>query len=301
MLAESVQALGASPNLNAEKKSQNTPAMVAMPAQDYFLEIRSLESLTQSERSEANQEFAMDWTEYDPNHPSYDSQRLEDVVILAKDNANGRMIGFAYGKRMLTGLWWLNAFLVVAERQGRGIGTRLVQQLIEYIVKERQGKAFFSTTQVHRIASIKAQRNAYDQLFENGASPPHGIGYYHFRSSDHQDLRDETPSAVVLFPLVQRITRGEFSQWTQFIRETCLRFAGRYPSNFYEFLQTEGYTSDFRSDDPIMILSGILQGEGCPADFAGDLASKILPMIDSLDGDATHAAFNTQVPHEQLA
>jgi GNAT superfamily N-acetyltransferase len=298
MLAESAQAFGTSQYLPGARKSQNTPAMAAFPVLDFFIEIRSPESLTQSERNEASEAFAMDWFEFDPNHPSYDSQRLEDVIILAKDSVSDRMIGFAYGKRMLAELWWLNAFLVIPERQGRGIGTGLVGKLIQYIVRERQGKAFFSTTQVHRIASLKAQRKAYDEFFEQGAAPPHGVGYYHFRSSDHQELRDETPSAVVLFPLVQRIARGDFSEWTQFIRETCLRYAGRYPSNFNEFLQTEGYASTFSSDDPITVLSGILQGEGCPANFASDLARQILPMVDSLDGDATYAA---QVPHEQLA
>jgi hypothetical protein len=251
-----------------------------------YLETRSLDSLTEDERRESLETFGLDFSQGNPLDPSYDPDRMEDMLFIAKDR-DGSMIGFLYGKRMDEGLWWLDKFMVVAERTGEGIGTQLTLQFIDYIVNAKNAKAFFSSTQVHRIASLKAQHSAYNQFLDglpfatrNSIVPAHGVGYYHF---DPEHL-ENPPSALVVFPLSNSVRLTHVSAWRELIVDE--RFhptAAKSASNFREFLETEGFNDKFRTGDPVKVVAGILKEEGCPENLAEELGKSIVPMVDSLD------------------
>jgi hypothetical protein len=264
---------------------ESYPDPEAAPGDTYF-EVRPLDSLTEDERHESLETFGLDFSQGNPMDPSYNPARMEDMLFIAKD-LDGSMIGFLYGRRMDEGLWWLDKFMVVAERTGEGIGTQLTLQFINYIVNAKNAKGFFSSTQVHRIASLKAQHSAYNQFLDGlpystrlSIVRPHGVGYYHF---DEVHLQN-APSALVVFPLSNSVRLTHVSAWRELIVDD--RFhptAAKSASKLREFLETEGFCDKFRTGDPVKVVAGILREEGCPEDLAEDLAGKIVPMVDSLD------------------
>lgn len=259
----------------------NLPTFVG---DDLFLEMRSLESLTEDERKESTDKFGLDWANGNPLDPSYDRNRLEDVLIFLKDRRDGSMVGFAYGRRVDVDLWWLDKFMVSRDRQSKGLGFQLVRRFLDYIVTEKQARAFFSSTQVHRIGSLKAQRKAYDDFISDldkyQIMPPGGVGYYHF----DENLLKDPPSALVLFPLAKGVTLTDVSEWTRLILQDKYHpTAARMAHNFREFLEKELFNYKFASSDPVKVLAGILEEQHFASDKARELAKIILPMVDSLD------------------